>query len=523
MNHYYHPLSGKGLSDAPWIGLKYPNVDTLTWALSNAKLTPARDFNGGADWAIKSFGWSPADVDFGNMSWDKAIERYGYTEDSKRLAYYTLGFLCHLLEDMGVPEHVHDDPHGASGYTGFEWWAWEYWDALKPPVLADLEPRKFENLEGFFRNLALLGYSVDRFQAGELTGDPAALASSDLGKMFEVRYDRTGRQWVLRNYNGKRIIGWSSPGGGTNFANWSFKWNPAAYARSPIWTKGHDQGEWWPTSVEIPGSPLNDEKGYYYIELSGELPGEPFGAAADPGRTLYPAAFLPSPLPSVADQCPTWRTESAGGRQLYSLIGSRIFPAVVEHTAGLIEHYFDIVNHPPFVRSLEVSQPGGYKCAFHWEDKKAAARPPRTVSDISERLLTVEFESPRGGWDTTYWLGPGSALIRITFSEPVRSVDVRVGGTEVAGSLDEGETVWTGETTIEPNGPPEETRVVAVTAEDKNNHLGNEGGKLDGNPATPARRIGNYPNYRWANYESGEDGHYVLPIKRDQKPDRRAP
>lgn len=518
-NHYFHPLSGRGLSDAPWIGLKDPDVDTLTWALRNAKLTPAEEFNGGADWAIKDWGWSPADVDLGDMSWNRAIARYGYTDDSKRLAYYTLGFLCHLLEDMGDPEHVHDDPHGASGYTGFEWWVWKNWDSLKPPVLGDLKPRKFDTFEGFFKNLARLGYSIDRFQAGELIRGSVNLASTDLGKMFDVRYNKTWREWILRNHNGMRILGWSSPGGGTNFLNWAFEWNPADYARSPIWTKGHDEGEWWPTSVEIPGSSLNDEKGYYYIELSGDLPGEPFAAAADPGRNLYPAAFLPSPLPEVASQCATWRAESAGGLHLYSLIGSRILPAVVEHTAGLIEHYFDIVNHPPFVRSLDISQQSGYGYSFHWEDKKAPPRPSRTISDISERSMTVEFESPRAVWDDFLGLAPGSAWIRITFSEPVQSVDVNVGGAAVLGFLDESETVWVAEIMIEQNGPPEEIQQIAVYAEDQNNHFGNEGGTLDGNPATPARRVENYPDYGWLNYECGEDTHYVLPIKRNQKPD----
>lgn len=517
-NHYYHPLTGRGLTDAPWIGLKDPDVDALTWALSNARLTPSEEFNGGADWAIRNWGWSAADVDSGDMSWKKAIERYGYTEDSKRLAYYTLGFICHLLEDVGDPEHVHDDSHGASGYSGFEWWVWRNWDSLKPPVPGDLTPRKFETVEDFFKNLARLGYSVDRFHGGALVRDSATLAGTDLGKMFDVRYDETNREWLLRNPNGKRILGWSSLGGGTNLLNWAFKWNPAAYARSPIWTKGHDRGEWWPTSVEIPGSRFNDEAGYYYLELSGELPGEPFGAVADPGRNLFPAAFLPSPLPEVADQVRDWRVESAGGQHLYSLIGSRVFPAVVEHAAGLIEHYFDIVNPPPFVRSLEVSQPSGYACSFRWQDKKTPATPPRTISDIGERSLVVEFKSPTAGWDDWDGLVPGSAAIRIVFSEPVRSVDVTVGGSAVLGFLDESETVWTAETVIGGNGPLGEVREISVSAEDKNNHFGNEGGRLDGDPATPARRMGDHPGYRWTNYESGRDGHYVIPMRTPRRP-----
>lgn len=514
-NHYYHAITGSGLTDAPWIGLRDPDVDALTWAISNAKLTSAEEFDGGADWAFGNWGWTPADVDLGDMSWKKAVERYGYTEDSKKLAYYTLGFLCHLLQDMGDPEHVHDDPHGASGYTGFELWVWRDWDRLKPPVLDDLKPRKFDTLEAFFKNLARLGYSTDRFKGGELVRGSANLASSDLGKMFRVRYDKTWKEWVLRNPQRKRILGLTSPGGGTNLLNWAFEWNQNDYLRNPIWTKGHDQGEWWPTSVEIPGSRFNDEKGYYYLELSGDLPGEPFNAAADPGRNLYPAAFLPSPLPEVAEQCQTWRAPSAGGLHLYSLIGSRIFPAVVEHTAGLIEHFFDIVNHPPFVRSLEISQPGGPKYTFYWEDKKDPPPPSRTISDISGRILTVEFESPTGGWTEAVGLGPGKALIRIVFSEPVRLVDVKVGGATVFGFLDESETVWTAEIAIEPDGPPEETREVAISAEDKNNHFGNEGGTLDGDPSTPARRIADYPDYRWTNYESGEGTRFFFRIKRN--------
>jgi len=444
-NHYYHAITGSGLTDAPWLGLRDPDVDALTWAISNAKLTSAEEFNGGADWAFGNWGWTPADVDLGDMSWKKAVERYGYTEDSKKLAYY----------------------------------------------------------------------STDRFKGGELVRGSANLASSDLGKMFRVRYDKTWKEWVLRNPQRKRILGLTSPGGGTNLLNWAFEWNQNDYLRNPIWTKGHDQGEWWPTSLEIPGSRFNDEKGYYYLELSGDLPGEPFNAAADPGRNLYPAAFLPSPLPEVAEQCRIWRAPSAGGLHLYSLIGSRIFPAVVEHTAGLIEHFYDIVNQPPFVRSLEISQPGGPKYTFYWEDKKDPPPPSRTISDISGRILTVEFESPTGGWTEAVGLGPGKALIRIVFSEPVRLVDVKVGGATVFGFLDESETVWTAEIAIEPNGPPEETREVAISAEDKNNHFGNEGGTLDGDPSTPARRIADYPDYRWTNYESGEGTRLFFRIKRN--------
>lgn len=516
-NHYYHPLSGRGLSDAPWIGLGDPDVGTLAWAIDNQSFALGEEFGGGDQWAFKGWEWTPVDVDLGDMSWKRAIQRYGYSEDSKRLAYYTLGFICHLLQDMGDPEHVHDDPHGASGYTGFELWVWQNWDSLKPPYLGALKPKTFATFEDFFRNLSLLGYSIDRFQGGELTRQSGAInTSSDLGKMFKVRYNG-GNEWVLENYSGRSILGLTSPAGGTNVANWDFDWNLDDYRKSPIWTKGHDQGEWWPTSLEIPDSSLNDEEGYYYIELSGDAPGEPWANVADPGRNLYPAAFLPTPLPAVADQCATWRAESAGGLHMYSLIGRRIFPAIVEHTAGLIEHFFDIVNHPPFVKSVQVSQAGGGEYSVYWKDIKEPPSISITITDARERFLTEDAGNLSGKTEEVSYFTPGQAAIRIDFSEPVRSVAVKLGGKTVSGRLDELDTVWTGEFLIEEAGPAEERRVISIDAEDQDNHYGNTGARLDGNPATPARRIENYPEYDWAFYESGEDTHYSIPIKREEK------
>jgi len=68
----------------------------------------------GYDWGIDTFG------EFGrNHSalyqaqywWNKAIAAYA---TNKSLAYYYLGRVVHLLGDMGVPEHVHNDLHPGS-------------------------------------------------------------------------------------------------------------------------------------------------------------------------------------------------------------------------------------------------------------------------------------------------------------------------------------------------------------------------------------------------------------------------
>ncbi len=63
-------------------------------------------------------------------------------------------------------------------------------------------------------------------------------------------------------------------------------------------------------------------------------------------------------------------------------------------------------------------------------------------------------------------------------------------------------------------------RLIAVSAVDKNNHYRNEGGTLDADPATPARRLADHPDYTWIRYESGEDRHYAVSIRRGKRETR---
>jgi hypothetical protein len=384
-NHFCHPLTRHGLSDAPWAGLGDPDVCTLAWALDNPSFSPEEEFAGGEAWGYAPWGWNAADVGGGDMSWRRAVERYGYTEESRRLAYYTLGFVCHLLQDMGNPEHVHDDPHGASGYTGFEWWVWRHWDSLAPAVPGELTPRKFDTLEASLENLALLGYSAGRFHGGELNKDrPYLDPGTDLAKMFRVRGVGAGREWHLRNPDGRAILAWSSPGGGRYAVQWRDRTEPIAA-----------------------GASIADV-------VARTLAPQPAGQ--EPGEV--------APVPAVAPSAP---------------------------------------------------------------------------------------------------LAPGVAEVRIVFSESVRGVAVAAGGQAVAGALDESETVWTGELAVESEGPPRETRTLSVYAEDKHVHFGSEGARLDGDPATPARRLPEYPAFPWSRYEAGVDSSYHVPVCRDRTDGPAAP
>jgi hypothetical protein len=491
-NHYRHALSGIALTGSPFIGLGDPDVDALTWAHKNSVFDLGEEFNGGKQWeGFKRWGWSPGDVQYGNMSWENAINRYGYTKSSKSLAFYTLGFISHLLQDMGCPEHVHDDPHGASGYNGFEMWVYNHYmrgDVLGPDIKR-LRPKKFASLDAFFKNLSKLAYSVNRFHGGRLSVNPPYIdTTTDLARRFTIDYSMLESEWRLHNKNGKDMV-WGD-----------FAWDKDDYESNPLWTKGHDNGEWWPTSMEMYKAafdPQNDEEGYYYIELSGDLP------KVDRERQLFPAAFLPKPLPDVEGQCVGWRKMDTRGQHLYSLIGRTILPHIVEHSAGLIEHYYDIVNPPPFVQAVKVFQ--GQSCLYyaHWKNKEEIKPTHDKITYVTERSWIPE---------TNATFQEGEVLVAVKFSEPVREVKFMLGNRPISGALHDDPTVWSGNCTINTGGSSSKVLEISIEAKDRNNHFKNEGELLDKNPKTPARRILESGEYEWRKYEPGQDFHHKIKV-----------
>lgn len=526
-NHYGHGIvKGVGLTNSP---LPMGDKDTypLDWAKTNRDLKPEEEFNGGKDWwrGGKPYNWSDKDLDNGNMSWKNAIDRYGYTRESKALAYYTLGFILHLLQDMGNPEHVHDDPHGASSINGFEIYMennWDKEDKIKPDMtgLRPWRPKDkgvqgglFSDIDPYFDHLGKLAYSSNRFKG--FINDPKKIEKgSDLEKMFDVEeftqiYNK-GPGLVLPAYN----PGWrlkNKPGRKGGDRSLELKYFPGLYGREPAGHKGvnsvqQEEGEFWPTSRELEniGKKKVDAKGYYYIELSGDLP------HLSGKRDLYPMAYLPSPLDVVKDECKGWEKENPGGaKHLYYFIAKNMAPHIVEHSAGLIQHYFDIVNHPPYVVGVEVTQREDPKYKVYWKD----------LPEIDDATKKSGEKDPSKYMNEL--LHPGETYILISFSEPVDKPKVIIStqkGAEELINLQpimEG-TVWRGYFKIPEEGPQSEKVQIIIEASDLNRHYGDEGGQLDPNPETPARRRVSNGGYEWKGYEykdGGDRNHFLRVIR----------
>jgi hypothetical protein len=548
-NHYRHALTGVGLTGS-LLGLGDTDVDTLTWAKINPNFSPKEEFGNGKDWAgFKKWEWSLVDVDGGNMSWEKAIARYDYTESSKRLAYYTLGFITHLLEDMGEPEHVHDDPHGDSGYSGFENWVQSHWETLKPGI-GPLKVKRFadqdheqptETIDDYFINLSKIGYSAGRFPGKGLSATPPHIdLDCGLAKMFEVgfrrepisdpqgRFVRNFEEWYLKNRNGLRIIQ-----GGDDFGNAFFSYNASAMLSSPHLVKGLFEGDWWPTDMEIPAKVTgdqtdakNDVPGFYYLELSDESPIKGLE------RRLYPDAFLPEPLEDVRDECRGWaisdvksRYAKEEERHLYSLTGRAVIPPTVEYAAGLIELYYDTVNHPPYVKQVEIRQNDELKYSRGWKDEEKYAGIPGFVT--IQKVIKRSQENDPNKPDEE--LTAGFAVIKVEFSEPVRDVTVKLGDRIVQGLNESVGTLWTGAAEIPADNSLAGIQTLSVAAKDWNRHYQGKGTDLDGDPSSPALRTSRrgaekkWPNgalrdvelsYDWKGYEAAPDSHYRVSVKK---------
>ena len=545
-NHYGHAIAkGVGLTcSALYMGDN--DTDPLKWAKTNLFLDPEEEFKGGSYWWNKGWnkdygnmllgidvskqGWSAEDLDNGNMSWEKAINRYGYNFGAKQLAYYTLGFVLHLLQDMGEPEHVHDDPHGGSSYTGFEKYMAENWDKednikssltnLRPwqPKDTGTQGGSFSDIDDYFDRLGKISYSATRFKG--YINDPTKIEEgSDLDKMFDLHYiiDPSTEEivWMLTNKR-TALADSHSP----------YRYRPLSFGKDPPGHKGGDGGEWWPTSRELENCPdyskklLRDAEGYYYIELSDDLP---FKDVSKPwpffsNRNLYPMAYLPTPLKDVKEEFGRWITGPLNGKtHLYQILAKNLARPVVEYSAGLIQHYFDIVNHPPYVKSVEVKQ-GNVRYYAQWYDMPEERNENKTVSDVGKRGLNTLIEP---SYFSTF--RPGEILVTITFSEPVDNLKVEISGAHETGEWMPApeDVTWTGLFEIYKDGPQSEALKIKIEARDRNRHYEDEDitkdGQLDKEPETPAkRRVTGKGTYTWGDtYQPGLDEKHVLQVRRE--------
>ena len=143
-----------------------------------------------------------ASVPGGDHSWQTAISEYnaGY----KQKAFYSLGHILHLIEDMSVPSHTRNDMH-YNGGDPLENWAGNlpkdsaFYNITQPLINKGIEPKIFDNLDAYFDNVAI--FSNQNFFSKDSIDDTIDI---DTGQVIsKARY--SGPKIIKEIFNTKYI------------------------------------------------------------------------------------------------------------------------------------------------------------------------------------------------------------------------------------------------------------------------------------------------------------------------------
>lgn len=195
-NHFYDPINNKGLKDV------FRGVSAKEWA-NDEKSQNNIEYKPGAKTSLVSIDQQKIDK-YGkvtNFTWNAAL-RY-WLKGDKEMAMEALGYVLHLVEDMGVPEHTRNDSH-AKG-SRYEEYASRYNsdtpDEQLKERIGDKKPASLKSLDKYFDGLAK--YSNKYFYSPGSLGmyDFPELdyknAETKEGKYYIVNKDDEGVKYYL--------------------------------------------------------------------------------------------------------------------------------------------------------------------------------------------------------------------------------------------------------------------------------------------------------------------------------------
>jgi len=498
--HYYDPDAAAGKKGCPFYYHFY------VWGpIENAQVTKPVSgwYDGARDWALD-------DVKTGNiLNWAGAISAYDYTDDSKEVAYFRLGHVGHLLADMSESDHALNIPHPGSGKIIPD----TLEEVLGEPILRRIDA-----------NLSYIPFLATALKY-KLSLDYAIIKYLFIGKGPEDKW--IGYEGLIENSLDFGAV--------------------QEYFREDDLTAG-GMGYLRKPQIGNPPKPMIAGKEVVRYatpeEFFDELARLTKRATAQAGLTaalgcadlegFMDNPLLPSlkPLHEPVYIIPTIRMTDKEELDRYYTLAREVLTKAVEYNAGLFEQFLDIVNPPPYVRSISIVQ--GSK-----------GRYIRELSDVTvdreiesaNRFYPSEQESysvvTRREWDPpdeAEFVSGKPADVAIAFG-PVsgvspkqmdpNSVVVKIGGQVVSGRLVNGNT-WEGNFVPElPEGVSEKSLAVEITAKDISDHfprpgLPEMGYELDAEPESPAKATFR-PPYDWDRYDPGPDKNQAIKVKREEE------
>ncbi len=295
----------------------FESWDTSTWGTNACLLL-------GLNWVrhgynpVTGSGWvnlSPINaVDYSIGIWNNALTDYrnGYKGD----AYFQIGRLTHLLEDMSSPAHAQTDYHGG-GDDAENWGKGRAFDFdsgnYDPSIIRKPSTHGYGSLtadlfENFMKNLAWDTYYASTFQGKLVTEFGDVQPDSELKRMFpSVRYEN---DWYSPDY-------WTIPDVGI-YLN----------GLDPFGSNG-----WW-----LSEGNNSDGTGYYYLENLDK-------GISDWSDPLVPAVKRNNFFERIYDGDNLNSKLISNSTSLVNIYASNLYPRSAEWVAGLLQFFYQEVDN----------------------------------------------------------------------------------------------------------------------------------------------------------------------------------
>jgi hypothetical protein len=415
---------------------------------------------------------SPYVEDLNRLTFVEAIKQYNkYSIKGKKNAYLMLGHVIHLLQDQSEPDHAKLVPHPASGCSGL--------DAFGP--------------HGFL-TCELLAATVASLAApacGPFAPICAAVAYADAKSA---------------------CLPWMDP-------------NMVGYE----WLAEH---RWTLSRIETQLRSLSPLRESDYDAFFGNMANyaidaverHGFSSDYDNGNSLGTATAdlfyisVPACVPNI-----NLITDGERIRR-YLAMTDELAIYAIQAGAGLLQYFYEIVNPPPYLKRLTITQGSETRFDVTWDDV-IEEKENRVIR--REKIIRKNYTLYHGVPATiTAWFGPDSIIGPDPEKDPkhVRTRDMQGGNVYIDGqrvslsrSMEDGNPVLRGSFIpgcIREINPI--TTSISIDALDDAPHLQSRnplGNSLDKDPSTVAGARA-YPPHDWINYEQDSDPfHLYVPIK----------
>jgi hypothetical protein len=472
-DYHHYGYQGLGLEDAWYFSFRHLSKGNIG---QPAFTLPGDRYYHCRDWG---FGYGRIDQKLNRLTWTEAIKQYNScTWEGKRRAYLMLGFVVHLLQDQAQPDHAFNVAHAGSGMN---------------------EEEAYDR------------YSYCEIMAAEAAAAAAAVCSSTGigslvsafcgGAAFGIAYGACENSIDPAEMGYERLI--------------ADKWNAKSVEKV----------------VKAKGVLKRSSYNAYFDEL------------ADYSRKVCENLDLESALgcgslmlvPPIPGADPDIDSNNASETKPYYDLTAALVPEIVSAGAGLIEHFYDIVNYPPIVQRLAIVQwesgdtPRGF-ADFGKSITECLRYDAEWIASGGKRVLKNNVKPQKLSLDRPGYVfvqfGPADlapikggremskARLRLIGNDPLSGdpIDIDVPLTEAHdGAL--GTYYWgTFDACNCANDPL--MLSVRIEATDMAAHLAGRkpsGVDLDGNPATMTFvDHTKYPSYPIQNYEWGPDENHKM-------------